>query len=112
MIVTRVYKKILPADATNAVQLIAGASLPAGKSAQLRSLHICSTNDAAETVTIGVAGDERKVAIVAATSQQQLPHNPDGWAQFTGAGGDLYAKLSVALTANKELHLYATVVIS
>lgn len=112
MTLQRVYKKLLPADGTNAVELIDTALLPAGKSAQLRSLHIVSDNGAAETVTIGTASAERKIAVVPATSQVTLPFNYDGWASWAGGDGDLYAKLSVALTASKELHIYATFVIS
>lgn len=112
MTLKRVYKKLLPADATNAVELIDTLLLPAGKSATLRSLHIVTDNGAAETVTIGTANDERKVAVVPATSQVSLPFNYDGWANWAGGDGDLYAKLSVALTAGKELHLYATFIIS
>lgn len=112
MVITRVYKKLLPADGTNAVELIDTASLPSGKSVQMRSLHLVTDNGAAETVTIGTANAERKVAVVPATSQVTLPHNPDGWASWAGGDGDLYAKLSVALTAAKELHLFATFAIS
>lgn len=108
MKVTRVYKVALPADGTNAVQLIAGANLATGKKAQLRSLRLVTDNTAALVVSMGVSGDERKIATLAALESQNVPLNADGIAQWTGAGGDLYVKLNAAIAANKELHIYAT----